>query len=730
LGFGPELGATLKRKLMTIRRVWLGVFVFAAAACAAFAQVSGSIRTVEGTAGAQDLFAERGDVFLAAGSGAAPCRPVELLADGAYYFQVTSATGDKLLSSDPVSERRVTVKNGVFFSYDGATHAADGKTGCNSLSVGLAPFNDAGTRKAAYLVWITPVASFAGQSTDVGPVCGDGCFFGFRPELSSTHAFRVEDKRNCEPTFCVSGIVYSDSNGDGARQTGEAGQPDVAVRVAGPLGALLSGYTDAGGTYQVCGLTSSDTFFVHEAVPNGFKQTGPTDKRISKALIAKDLGYIVQVCCVGFSGLDFGNQLIPGSIGGLVYEDSNANSARDAGEPPLSGATLTLTPTDPAGSPQTAASAADGTFLFEKLGAGTYSLTQTAPAGFTQTQPATDGYQVTLASGGSSLNNNFGDFKGVLLGSLAGFVFNDLNGNGTRDDGEPGIAGVTVGRGPIVSPLCPPDQCSHVLTDADGAFRFDGIRFFGTYIVSEIVPAGFRQTAPPPPGTIVATLDVAHQNITGLLFGNQALGVRIFGNVFIDADGNGTQNGGEGPQSGVTVRLTASGGATATKVTGSDGTFSFDGLVAGTYTISEVVPSGYIQTAPPPPGTFAVTASNGDSKGPYAFGNRLAPPATGSISGDKWFDLNFNGVVDGVDYPLPGIVFVLTDSVGVQQTTTSGADGKYSFTNLPAGTYDLKEVLPPSFFQTFPGTQENPKSYTITLAPGEAKTGFRFLNKC
>ncbi|HEV2063302.1 MAG TPA: SdrD B-like domain-containing protein [Thermoanaerobaculia bacterium] len=710
---------------MTLRRVGLAVFVFAVAAGAALAQIPGSIRTVDEKGGAQDLFAERGDVFLAAGSGAPPCRSVELLADGAYYFQVTSATGDKLLSPDPVSERRVTVKNGVIFSYDGTTHAADGKTGCNSLSVALSPYDDAGFRKAAYLVWVTPVGSFSGKPTDVGPVCGDGCFFGFRPELSTTHAFRVENKRNCEPTFCVAGTIYSDANGDGVRQTGEAGQPDVAVRVAGPLGAFLSGYSGAGGTYQVCGLTSSDTFFVHEAVPDGFKQTGPRDRRISKALIAKDLGYIVQVCCVGFSGLDFGNQLIPGSIGGLVYEDLNASGARDAGEPPLSGATVTLTPTDPAGSPQTAVSGADGTFLFQKLAAGTYSLTQSAPAGFTQTQPATDGYQVTLASGASSLNNNFGDFRGVLKGSVAGFVFNDLNGNGVRDGGEPGMAGVTITLASPPSGYPTPS----VISAADGSFQFLNLPL-AAYTLSETVPAGFKQTAPPPPGTITATLDFAHQNITGLLFGKQALSARIFGNVFVDANGNGTQDPGDSPQSGVVVQLQGSSGPAVSKTTGSGGTYSFDGLEAGTYTISELVPSGYVQTAPPPPGTFTVTAAKGDSKGPYAFGNALAPPATGSISGDKWFDLNANGVIDGADYPLSGIVFVLTDSGGVQRTTTSGADGKYSFTNLPAGTYDLKEVLPPNFFQTFPGTQENPKSYTITLAPSENKTGFRFLNKC
>ena len=125
-----------------------------------------------------------------------------------------------------------------------------------------------------------------------------------------------------------------------------------------------------------------------------------------------------------------------------------------------------------------------------------------------------------------------------------------------------------------------------------------------------------------------------------------------------------------------------------------------------------------------------MTGAGGDQKGPYVFGNAPGIQGTGSISGDKWIDFNTNGVVDGLDYPIAGIVFVLTDSNGLQRTTTSDANGKYSFQNLPSGTYDLKEVLPPGFFQTFPGSKDNPLGYTITLGAGEQKTGFRFLNKC
>jgi hypothetical protein len=96
----------------------------------------------------------------------------------------------------------------------------------------------------------------------------------------------------------------------------------------------------------------------------------------------------------------------------------------------------------------------------------------------------------------------------------------------------------------------------------------------------------------------------------------------------------------------------------------------------------------------------------------------------------KILDLDVNGIFDGIDRPLEGIVFVLTDASGVTRQTTSAADGTFSFTSLPAGTYVLSEILPANFFQTFPGTPDNPGTYTITLAPGQNATGFLFLNKC
>ena len=590
--------------------------------------VSGAIGTVDAAGAPASVFSSKEAVFLATGSVAEPCRDVEAIAPGDYVFAVTDATGERLLSTEPASQRIVTVGEDGALSAGGPLHPSGGATACGSGSIQLAPFADAGDDQAGYIVWLTPVAAFEGELSSVDPACGAGCFHGFRPESSRTFAFRVEDKHSCEPTFCVSGVKFEDVNGNGVRDSGEPGLAGVEVRVTGENGVVLSALSGPDGAFRVCGLLSGATSRVSEVVPFGFQQTGPLDHRPSQHLIARDLEWIVVSCQGDFSGVDFANQrLASGSIGGVKFEDLNANGVRDAGEPGLEGVTIILASSGP-GAPSPAATITDaaGNFLFSDVAPGSYVLSETVPPGFVQTAPPPPGtIAITLEPGGSSLENVFGNAPARVSGTISGLKFNDANGNGVRDGDEGGLPGVTI-----------------TLTG----------------------PADFEPR---------------------------------------------------------------------TAVTGADGSFSFTDLRFATYTLAETVPAGFAQTAPPPPGTFTITLSptQPDSAN-NLFGNRSLGPVggTGSISGTKIFDMNGNGIVDGVDHPLEGVVFVLTDSSGFERRVTSAADGTFTFTDLPEGTYVLSEILPENFFQTFPGSQAAPGTYTITLTAGEARTGILFLNKC
>ena len=711
----------------------------------ALAQLPGSVATVTESGVAQDLFAEKSDVFFTAGPTATPCAFTQFLNDGQYYFQVTDLAGN-LLSTDPLSERLVTVRNGVLDAYNGHTHdtnsveSLDEETGetvttllrgpCGALSVGLAPFDDAGGRDATYLVWLMPASRFTGDPAQVDPSCGAGCFHGFLPQFSLTHAFRVEDKRSCDEAFCVSGTKFEDRNGNGIQDSGEPGIPGVVIHVEGEDASFLNGLTSSNGDFRICGISHGQNFRVTESVPFGFRQTGPLDDRPSQRLIASDFGWFVLACDESFEGLDFGNQLIPNAIGGIKFEDLNANGVRDPGEPGLSGFTINLTPAAP-GSPPVGSIVTDanGNFLFLDVTPGNYVLSEVQRAGFSLTVPALNSIPVTLATGGSSVANEFGNFRGVLTGTISGTKFLDANGNGVRDAGEGGLAGVTITRTPTLND--PAGANLTVVTDAQGNFTFAAVPF-GSFTLSETVPAGFEQTAPAPPGTITGNINFANRTSTGNLFGNRPLGGTVTGTKFNDANGNGIRDGDEAGLSGVTIQLTDAAGVVRTTTTDVTGGFTFSNVATGAYVVSEVVPNGFTQTAPPAPGTHSINVTVGQIVSGLLFGNRASsiPTETGSITGRKIFDENGDGVFNGIDRGFEGIVIELRDQNGVLRTTTSDAQGNFSFTNLPAGTYVLSEVLPPNFFQTFPGTQDNPGTHTIVLAPGQNATGFLFLNKC
>src|SRR5262249_37349140 len=374
------------------------------------------------------------DAFLVGGPATAPCFFPAYLADGKYYFQVTDSSGTRLLSTDVVAQRSVTVKGGVISSYDGSAHGTDGKTACGSLAVNLMPYGDAGSQKAGYVAWLTPAANFDGSVTAVDNVCGAGCFHGFHADLSLQAAFRVEDKQSCEPTFCVSGTKFNDLNGNGVRDAGEAGLSGVTIRVAADNGMLISGLSAADGSFRICGLADGANYRVVEVPQNGFRATGPPDRDIGRRVFSRGGAYIIELCDADQSGLDFGNQAIPNAVGGFKFEDLNANGARDPGEPGLPGVTLTLTASG--GATKTAVTHAAGNFLFTDVTPGSYVLTEVVPPGFSQTKPASGGIPITIASGGSSLDSVFGNFRGILTGTVSGLKFNDLNGNGVQDPGE------------------------------------------------------------------------------------------------------------------------------------------------------------------------------------------------------------------------------------------------------------------------------------------------------
>ena len=86
---------------------------------------------------------------------------------------------------------------------------------------------------------------------------------------------------------------------------------------------------------------------------------------------------------------------------------------------------------------------------------------------------------MTAQSGSTVTGLDFGNFKTI---TVTGNVYNDLDGNGLRGSGEPGLAGWTVdledSQGNVLA---------SALTDSNGNYSFTGVGG-GSYQVAEVVP--------------------------------------------------------------------------------------------------------------------------------------------------------------------------------------------------------------------------------------------------
>src|SRR5437588_6715821 len=82
------------------------------------------------------------------------------------------------------------------------------------------------------------------------------------------------------------------------------------------------------------------------------------------------------------------------------------------------------------------------------------------------------------------------------------------------------------------------------------------------------------------------------------------------------------------------------GAAIATATTDAGGNYCFSDLGPGTYYVQEVVPAGYVQTAPGTPGYYTVTARRGHNVASV----NVAIFQLNSISGRKYTDETSNGV--------------------------------------------------------------------------------------
>lgn len=361
--------------------------------------------------------------------------------------------------------------------------------------------------------------------------------------------------------------------------------------------------------------------------------------------------------------------VVVSSIAGHVYHDVNNNGVRNGGEAAISGVTITLTGTDLYGnvvSATTAVTSGAGAYKFDNLAPGTYTVTETHPSNWVDGKDTVGLFGASTGSGVSGndvISNivlpadthgteyNFGEFKnlgGATAASISGYVYHDANDNGVKEGSEAAISGVTINlsgtNGDVRS----------TTTDASGFYKFEGLEPGAVYTVTEVQPSGWndgKDTAGTVFSNTASTSDTFSvtpgngENGLNWNFGETQIPpspelASIAGKVYHDRNDNGVIEVGEEGIAGVLITLWRDGSEVATATTDAQGAYVFTGLPAGTYRVTEIQPSGWIDgkeslgSGASGQGTVsandefsAVVLAGGDNAVEYNFGELRDPNA-------------------------------------------------------------------------------------------------------
>lgn len=204
------------------------------------------------------------------------------------------------------------------------------------------------------------------------------------------------------------------------------------------------------------------------------------------------------------------------SIAGAVFADNNGNGKKDVGEAAVLGRKLYIDKNKngalDSGEP-IFTTAADGSYKFSGLAAGTYRIRDVLPTGWRRVSPSAGYFDVTVSAGQQVTAKDFAETRNV---AISGVVFKDTNANGKQDSGEAALNGWTVFLDTNNNGKLDPGEAS-ITTDATGRFTF--VVPAGTFHLREVLKSGFTRTTPTA-GVYTLTLS-AGQTTTGKIFGDK-----------------------------------------------------------------------------------------------------------------------------------------------------------------------------------------------------------------
>lgn len=532
----------------------------------------------------------------------------------------------------------------------------------------------------------------------------------------------------------IGDFVWEDSNGNGIQDTDEFGIEDVDVLLEGETGAgiaiSISVTTDQNGFYSIQNIPPGN-YTLTLVVPANYNLTvGTQGNDLAVDSDFADDNKVDLTITSGQSILTIDAGLVRSiSIGDFVWHDKNANGLQDIAEIGIQGVIVALDGQTGTGTQvnQMTVTDASGYYSFDGLLPGAYSLVFTASGLYEFTLSNRDVNDVLdsdaingiitniVARSGDQLDNYDAGF--VLRSSIGDFVWEDMNGNGIQDAGEPGIGNVIItlsGTDFFGDPVN-----TSTISDNNGNYSFDQL-LPGVYDLqfdagNDLTPTLSNQGNPlldsdPVNGLVSGVVVISDDHKTDIDAGYYKAAT-IEGIIWEDKNANGMRETDEGGLENITLTISGSNGTMATVVTGSGGRFRFTNLAPATYTVQADLPFTYHWSVSNiGSDDFDSDFVNGSVAGITVTSGSVVSNIGGGMYrkghiGDfVWSDDNFDGLQDLDERGLSGIQLLLEGIDGsgasVTMSTETNDNGSYIFSQLVPGVYTVRLVLPAGYVFT------------------------------
>ncbi len=300
-------------------------------------------------------------------------------------------------------------------------------------------------------------------------------------------------------------------------------------------------------------------------------------------------------------------------------------------------------------------------------------------------------------------------------GSVCGVVYNDLNNNGTQDNGEEGTRGI------VVSVL-----------DANGNTKTAKTRITGSYCVEDVatgdakvtvkestLPPKANLTAGDNPSDVVVKANVRNDaGKDGYTFPDNPVDEtgKVCGVVFLDTNANNKFDRGDELLDNVTVNVKNNNGDNIASGTTASGKYCIANVPAGKAIVDvdeDTLPENSGQVVGEDPSSVTVKAGEDNWAGKDGYGKPDVAPKTGKVCGVVFLDTNANNKFDRGDELLDNVTVNVKNNNGDTIASGTTASGKYCISNVPAGKaiVDVDEgTLPENSGQV---VGEDPSSVTV-----------------